>query len=174
MLDALGGGLTDGAFDDSESSEKTIFDTIIGEKKDEDIKADDPDLQTVIGGTPDLSLESGELKVVLKQKTDVGNDITFICNFEDFYEDELIVQAPRNSIPVKSEVKASVSLLYNGQKVKVECIGTIEEIEDLSEHKDTLIISISKINKAKYESFMTLYQDRQSSINDFLEMAKGY
>ena len=30
------------------------------------------------------------------------------------------------------------------------------------------------IDPKKYESFITLYQDRQQSINDFMERAKGY
>ena len=176
MLDALGGGLTDGdvildGVPESSKSEPSL-DTQIGEAN--NIEDTGPDLDTVIGQAVNLNLESGELKVVVKQQTEAGNDITFICNFEDFYEDELIVHAPKNSIPAGSEVRARVSLSYNGQKIKVDCLGKIEEIEELSETKDTLVISLNNVSKENYEQFMELYQERQGSINEFMEMAKGY
>ena len=176
MLDALGGGLTKAEkLVHYEGSEQPIDlkTTYIGEAKKEE-KKEGPDLNQIIGQEVNLDLESGQLKVVLKQKTSVGNDITFICEFEDFYEDELVVQAPKNSLAVGSHVRAMVSLLYKGEKVKVECAGTIEEIEELSEHKDTLIVTLEKINKENYEKFIALYQERQGSINEFMEMAKGY
>ncbi len=178
MLDALGGGLTEGAgvsaFDDIKpEGESASLQTQIG-KANEVVEEDGPDLDTIIGKENNLNLESGELKVIVKQQTEAGNDITFICTFEDFYEDELIVQAPKNSLPVNSLVRARVSLVYMGQKIKVDCGGKIEEIEELNELKDTLVISLNDINKENYESFMSLYQERQGSINEFMEMAKGY
>jgi hypothetical protein len=177
MLDALGGGLTDGdvildGVPQISEDDKPSLDTQIGEAN--NIEDAGPDLETVIGQAVNLNLESGELKVVVKQQTEAGNDITFICDFEDFYEDELIVHAPKNSIPAGSEVRARVSLSYNGQKIKVDCLGKIEEIEDFSETKDTLVISLNNVSKENYEQFMELYQERQGSINEFMEMAKGY
>jgi hypothetical protein len=174
MLDALGGGLTDGdgMLDGSPADENTAsLDTQIGSAVEQD---EGPDLDAIIGQAVEVNLESGELKVVIKQQTDAGNDITFICNFEDFYEDELIVLAPKNSLPVGSEVRARVSLSYNGQKIKVDCLGKIEEIEELNETRDTLAISLNDVSKEAYDKFMELYQERQGSINEFMEMAKGY
>jgi len=171
LEDALGGGLTEGAYRDEED----VFDPNqqIGRAREQ--VEDELDLNTVIGGAPvGINLESGELKVVLKQTTNAGNEISFICEFEDFYEDELIVRAPRNSLAQSSEVLASVSLTYNGQKVKLGCVGIIEEIEEFSKLQETLVININKIDKKLYVNFIELYEDRQNSINDFMLRAKGY
>lgn len=123
---------------------------------------------------PSLDLESGSFKVLVKQKTDRGNEITFICDFEDFYEDELTVHSPRNSLAPGSLVKASVRLQYNGEAVKIDCLGKIQELEDFNEEKDILVISISHIDKDKYAKFIELYQNRQGSINNFMKAARGY
>lgn len=134
-----------------------------------------PDYNGFIGDElPIVSLESGELKVVLKQKTNVGNDITFICKFEDFYEDELIVRAPKNSLAVNSEVFANVTLVYNGNKIKVISFGTVSEVEDFSEYAETLIIALKRVDSEKYRKFMALYQERQECITEFMSLAKGY
>ena len=131
-------------------------------------------LNLILGAGVNLNLESGLLRVVLKQRTKDGNDIQFICDFEDFYEDELIVKGPKDSLAVGADVQALVSLDYNGKKVKVECSGFVEEVEELSEKTDTLIVRIKEIDGEKYETFIAVYQERQSSINNFMLQAKGY
>jgi hypothetical protein len=177
ILDALGGGLTksqsSGSYEQEEKKSASAFTSEISPEKNKE-KTQLEELNEVFANEVNVNLESGELKVVLKQKTNIGNDITFICEFEDFYEDELIVKAPLNSLATQTRVAARVSLFYNGHKAKVECLGTIEEKESLNENQETLIINIEKIDLKKYNEFIELYQKRQGNINDFLSMAKGY
>lgn len=131
------------------------------------------DLSKLLENDPQVDTESGELKVIIKQETKAGNDITFICEFEDFYTDELIVQAPKDSLPLNSQIKGKVSLKYNNEKVNVIIEGNITEIEEFDDRKDTLIIEVNNINEKDYEEFISLYHDRQESITDFLDKAKG-
>ena len=159
MEDALGGGLTDSV------------DPIVGSEA--QLSEDKSDLSTIFSGEADVDTESGDLKVILKQSTKAGNDITFICSFEDFYEDELVVVAPKDSLKEGSEVKAKVSLAYGGKKVVVYTTGKIEEIEEYNEKKEMLVVSIEKIDSSLYQDFMSLYQDRQENIEDFMVKAKG-
>ncbi len=177
ILDALGGGLTksqsSNPYEQEEKKSASAFTAEATPEKNKE-KTQLEELNEVFANEVDVNLESGELKVVLKQKTNIGNDITFICEFEDFYEDELIVKAPLNSLATQTRVAARVSLFYNGHKAKVECLGTIEEKESLNESQETLIINIEKIDLKKYNEFIELYQKRQGNINDFLSMAKGY
>ena len=146
--------------------------TVIGEANEEEQK-EKPDLSTIINGEPDFNTESGDLKVILKQTTKAGNDITFICAFEDFYEDELIVIAPKDSLANESKVKAKVTLAYGGKKVVVYCEGQIVEKEEYNAKKEMLVVSIANIDSSLYEDFMNLYQDRQKNIEDFMIKAKG-
>jgi len=176
MVDALGSGLTEGASSLSEEEGETnnLLDlqTKIGKKAEE--KKPSLDLNKIINGTPQVNTESGELQVVLKQKTNAGNEITFICDFEDFYPDELIVQAPKESILKDSKITGKVTLSYGGKKSSVVISGTVSEIEEFDERKETLVVSIDSIDDRVYEEFIEHYQDRQNSIEDFMLKAKGY
>ena len=149
----MGGGLTDG-------SKGKIEGEIRGQDRDED----------------SVSTESGDLTVVISQKTGPSNEINLICEFEDFYEDELVVKVPKGSYAfgVDTEVSTNVSLVYNGKKVEVKGKGKVIEVESLNEQRETLIISLAEIDEAKYQTFMSLYEDRQQSIMDFMKLAKGY
>lgn len=123
---------------------------------------------------PEVNLESGELRVVLRQITKSGNPITFICDFEDFYEDELLVNTPKDSLVEGTNVEASIVLIYNQKKIKVRCEGIIDLVEPFDERRDALSIKIEQIDSKLYQNFMSLYENRQESINDFMNKAKGY
>ena len=170
MEEALGGGLSGNIIPFGDEDKEEVL-TVVGEEvgQEESFAIGD-----ILNHDPGVNTESGDLKVVLKQQTKAGNDITFICNFEDFYEDELIVHAPKDSLPVGSEVKAKVTLAYSGKKIVVYAEGKIEEIEELTEKKEILVISISGLDNNLYNEFMALYQERQGSIEDFLQKAKGF
>ncbi len=36
------------------------------------------------------------------------------------------------------------------------------------------VLAVKNLNKEDYEKFISLYQERQGSINEFLELARGY
>ena len=188
MEEALGGGLAETLNTSSGENKKVDLNEQIG-KRQEGEESEVIDLQTKIGkagqkkefdlskiidGKEKVRTESGELKVILKQETKAGNDITFICDFEDFYTDELVVHAPKDSLPLNSKVKGKVSLKYGDQKINVIIEGTISEVEEFDEKKDTLVIDVNSISKKDYDQFMSLYQDRQENIMDFMQKAKGY
>jgi hypothetical protein len=149
----------------------------MGEYVPDDVEEDESSLdnvQALFNKPQDVNVESGEVRVILKQKTSAGNAITFMCQFEDFYPEELIVQAPKNSLTVGSKVQAKVSLKYNEDKVDVIVKGNILEIEPFNDKMDTLVIEIDNLNSLNYESFINLYHDRQENINSFMLKAKGY
>ena len=165
MDELLGGGLTEGAYSD------TLREEVSNEIEDLD---DQRDFQAIIGDGVDVNTESGEVKVVVKQETKNGNHITFLCQFDDLYEDELMVKAPKDSINTKSEVSVSLSMKYNQKKVQIASTGKIVDVEkDTDEPWDLLVIELKNIDKKKIEQFMSLYEERQESIHDFMNKAKG-
>jgi hypothetical protein len=188
MEEALGGGIADMLRARAKENEKLDLNKQIGSLIEEEVTEElnleteigtlsekkDFDLNKIIDGQPQVNVESGEVKVILKQETKAGNDITFICDFEDFYTDELIVHAPKESLPLDSQVKGKVSLKYGNKKINVIIEGKISEIDEFDDRKDTLVIEVSKIDEGSYEEFISLYQDRQENIMDFMQKAKGY
>ena len=164
MEDILGGGHTDGSVFDGENVDLEGMAVAPDEVEDEEI----PNIE-------DVSLESGELKVVVNQKSESGNVVSVICEFNDFYEDELVVRSPNGALKEGDAVSASVILSYNGKNINVECDGKVIEVDE-NEGESTQILSIelNEVDLKKYETFMAIYQDRQESIIDFMKIAKGY
>ncbi len=132
------------------------------------------ELEKILAKPSEVSTESGRLKVALEQSTSAGNAISFLCDFEDFYPDELMVLAPKSSLSVGEIVRAKVSLKYNSSKKEVVVLGKISEVESFDDRLDHLVIDLDDINQEDYEQFISLYNDRQSQINDFIERAKGF
>jgi hypothetical protein len=136
---------------------------------------DDQDLPTIIGGDVDVNLESGEVKVVLKQETKNGNFITFLCKFDDYFDDELVVRAPKDSINKDSEVLVTMSLRYSNKKVSIDTSGKIVEVDATDEDMwDMLVVKLKNVDKKKFEELMSLYGERQENIHDFMTKAKGF
>jgi len=36
------------------------------------------------------------------------------------------------------------------------------------------VVELENVDEKKYESFISLYEERQGSINDFMKVAKGF
>jgi hypothetical protein len=142
-----------------------------------DETSDEPEmteLESLFAKPSEVSIESGRLNVSIEQSTAAGNAITFLCDFDDFYPEELSVQAPKNSLTVGEQVSAKVTLKYNSSRKEVVVKGQIIEVESFDDRLDHLVIQIERINKSDYEQFVSLYNDRQSQIMEFLEKAKGF
>lgn len=121
----------------------------------------------------ELNLESGEVSVDLMYDPD-RDDFNLQCEFEDLFENELVVLVPKNSVLLNENVTAEVVLKYNGEEANITCRGRIIEIEPLEEDKETLIIDLTKMSREKYMKFMELFKERQENIVDFMVRAKGH
>jgi hypothetical protein len=83
----------------------------------EDILKDEFNLKEIFSRDPGVNTESGELKVTLEEK---GSNVTYICEFEDFFESEIIVITSDESIAVEGkEFNVKITLKYNGSNVVI-------------------------------------------------------
>lgn len=181
MLELLDGGLTDGA-------SKIQHDTNPFPKKDKNLEIinpsknllDNPEGEKVVepiikNDGVNLNLESGEVKVILKQESKSGNMLTFLCEFDDLFEDELMVSIPKNSVNKNGKLLINLSLRYDKKVVTVESAGKILDIEPSDDGPwDMLVIKLTNFNKDEVNELMELYAKRQESIHDFMKRAKGY
>ncbi|MBD65248.1 MAG: hypothetical protein CME62_08575 [Halobacteriovoraceae bacterium] len=122
-----------------------------------------------------VNTESGELKVIVSKKTQAGSQIKVMAKMQDFYEDELVVTAPKHSLVSDDEIEGYVDLKYNGSTIKVEYKGRVVDVEegDIAS-LESFCIEISEIDSQKYETFSALYSERQQSILDFMRKARGF
>ncbi len=124
--------------------------------------------------SPEVNLESGKVTAYLSQSGKEEGDVTSLCEFVELYEDELTVIAPLSVMFLDQKISARVNMEYSGEQVEVNCSGVILEHEEIDDEKVLVVIDIKKLVKQEYESFLTLYEQRQLNINDFMKLAKGY
>jgi hypothetical protein len=130
-------------------------------------------LKEIFSKDPGVSTESGELKVTLEEK---GSNVTYICNFEDFFESEIVVLTKDENIAVDGkEFHVKITLNYNGSNVVIGENAKVIEIEDYIQGQKLVSLEFENIiDEMMFETFNILYQERQESIKDFMNLARGY
>lgn len=132
-----------------------------------------PELVTYIkesGEVGSLNLETGYLGILLKE-----GEHEFNCIFENFEEEFMTLEVAENyGAQVGNELSVWVKFIYNKCRVEIELSGKISEIESIENGLQHVTVAFSKAEIERYDYFMALYQQRQKSINDFMELAKGY
>lgn len=179
LLELLQGGLTEnaGVSENSKNKDKAIEDVakapVTGIPKNTTILNSESNVFKF--PESDFTYESGEIKVTLRQDLKSGNTVTFLCKFDDFFEDELMLTAPKDSVDKNSKVLINLSLSYDKKKVDIESTGKIVEIDKSEDGPwDMLVIRLRDVNKKDFEELMALYAKRQESIHDFMSKARGY
>lgn len=132
---------------------------------------DGPALDHMIGGG--LSLESGEVKVIVTHENEDGEGVNHICGFEEFFPDELVVSTADGNFKSSEKVRVFIRLIYAGEKMVIETTGVVEDVEGLENGEESVAISIDEIDERIYNKFMGLYQQRQENIHQFIKQAKG-
>lgn len=184
ILDALSEKLTGGTSKKDQKNNSLLnSDKMIGKKV--ELSTKEEPLPQVIGKSkaaqdvekllndnmPEINLESGSVKVTLKGP---DKNVVHICGFEDMFDQDLVLISPKGTFNAGTEVSAMVELEYSSRKVKLNLSGTIEEIEELNESLELLMINVSNLKAEDLKKFMDLYEQRQSSITDFMSLAKGF
>lgn len=118
----------------------------------------------------DLNLESGEMKIDLN----IANDL--VCTLENFESNQIELKLKGSSHLKKDDLlELNILFKYNRCKVEVMLDGIVHEVESLPESDLTIVvINLNNDESVSLENFMSLYQKRQKSIDEFLELAKGY
>lgn len=160
-----------------EIEEDNIFDNEEPEDRSRDLhivttEESSPELVEFIsenGDTSFVNLESGYLGLVLE-----GQDKAD-CVFENFEEDHMVLEVPNDySANENEKLRVWVKFVYNKCRVELELSGAITEIEVLEDGKKHVKVTFNQAEVERYDYFMSLYEKRQKSINDFMELARGY
>lgn len=124
----------------------------------------------------DVNLESGDLFVDL-----VGRDsedkvsLDLKCRFESFFEDEVVVEVPKdNMISESTVVEVCIKFVYNKCRVELILDGHVIECEETDDAGNIVTIKLNRKENDKLDHFMLLFQERQESVTTFLALAKGH
>jgi hypothetical protein len=121
-----------------------------------------------------VNLDAGELSVILydMEKKDAGE---IPCKFESFFEDEVVLESPSEfEFKQGDVVEIAVKFIYDRCRVELMLDGVVSHFEVTESHGNIITINMQEFEHEKLEHFMTLFQQRQQSILDFLELARGY
>lgn len=134
-----------------------------------------PDLVEYIkenGEVGQLNLETGFLGLSLT--ADTSGEV-FNCVFENFEEDHMTLEvSERYDAKEGDKLEVAVKFIYNKCRVEIGLAGILSEVELLSDGRKQVTISFSQNETQIYDYFMSLYEKRQKSINDFMELARGH
>ena len=118
-----------------------------------------------------INLESGDLNINLDSPS--GKPLR--CSLENFSEQDIEISLEGESSYQKDDkIEMNIIFQYNRCKVEILIDGVIESCEKTSSTGSIVTIKLNNDERISLENFMSLYQQRQKSIDDFMELAKGY
>jgi hypothetical protein len=180
--------LVDEIESDEEDDEILALDSLIDELGEGEIKEDlrevpelrlvtseesSPELVDFIqenGEVGKLNLETGYLGLVLGDENNQQS-----CVFESFEETNMILEVSDGyEGEVGDPLNVFVKFIYNKCKVEIELSGRISEVESFDDGRKHVSVDFDVAEVERYDYFMSLYQKRQKSINDFMELARGF
>ena len=169
-LDAVASNVTDikDAIIDNKAKEADTLDPnqII------DNSASSEELKEIFEKEIPVSTESGELNVVIESPEE---NVAHVCKFEDFYTTEIVVVIEAGKLSQEQTYEVKVNLKYAGSKIEIKQNAKVIEVDDLEDGKVLVCLEfIQEIDEKEYNTFSTLYQERQESISDFMNLARGY
>lgn len=131
-----------------------------------------PELVEFISNSSDpkiVNLETGYLAVAIDGQEDAN------CIFENFEEDHMVLEVSNNhEAQINEKLSVWVKFVYNKCRVEIELSGVVSEIEVLDDGTKHVNVAFDVTEVERYDYFMSLYEKRQKSINDFMELARGY
>lgn len=120
----------------------------------------------------DINLDSGNLAIDLETDQKLNGIVS--CSIENFEANQIeIALEGQNNFKKEDSIKLNINFQYNRCKVELMIDGIIEENEHTSEDGCVLTIKLSNDESISLENFMSLYQQRQKNIDNFMISAKG-
>lgn len=123
------------------------------------------------GETELLNVETGLLDVSFS--IDDGNEKNK-CILEGYDDDHLTIEIDNKiMVEIGQTARIFIKFVYNKCKIEIELGGNLIEIEEGDSENKQIVINLTKKDVDGFDYFISLFQKRQKSITDFLELAKG-
>lgn len=95
------------------------------------------------------------------------------CTLDDYFDQSIIFVTGDNGLRKASKVDLDLSFLYLKEETKLKFKGIVSNIESDDDGQNYITVDLNQENVKDFESFMKLYQERQSNIELFMKQAKG-
>ena len=140
------------------------------------LEEDHPELVSYIKESGDIgkvNIQDGRIDIRISNNVADGIQ----CSIDNFEKESITLEMGGIvNLNKGDDISICVKFIYNKCKVEIELFGIISdyELSDSIEGSSFVTIKLSQIEDEKLNYFMSLYEQRQKSINDFMELAKGY
>ena len=122
-------------------------------------------------GFKEIQLDTGEMSVELSSP----DGQKFQAKLEHFDNSCVEIETSQvNGLSIDDDFKINIIFKYKKCKIDIELSGKIKDIQSTSEDTTYLTLVTPPDEELFLEEFFELYQSRQKSINDFMQLAKGY
>lgn len=166
-----------------------------GKAKAEAPAKEKPDYKPVIEHAEDnanvLPLNKGKVKEDNKPKTSeekeleeltreakvssflTQNNKKFSCQLDDFFDEMIIFKTDEAGINPSGKVSLDIVFQFLEKDSKLLMQGDVLTVEGDGEGSSFVTVKVNKENASSFDTFMRLYERRQSNVNEFLKKVKG-
>lgn len=95
------------------------------------------------------------------------------CKLDDFFDDTIIMTTPYE-VSSTEKVQLDMVFKYLGADTKLLLEANVISVDDDGEGNNFVTLQVPIVKMQEVETFMQLYQARQSKVNFFLNKAKGF
>jgi len=140
------------------------------------LEEDHPELVSYIkesGDVGKVNIQDGRIAISISNNVAEGIQ----CSLDNFEKENITLEMGGVvNLNEGDDISISVKFIYNKCKVEIELDGNVSdcELSDSINGSSFVTIKLSQSEDEKLNYFMSLYEQRQKSIKDFMELAKGY
>lgn len=96
-----------------------------------------------------------------------------LCDLDDYFDDIVILRVSGGDFMELQPVQIDMSFHYLKEKTPLKINGVIEGVDPDENNYFFVTVRLKQNQLSQFEQFMTMFQKRQSHINQFMKMAKG-
>ncbi len=101
------------------------------------------------------------------------NNKKFSCQLDDFFDEKIIFRTQDAGIQPSGKVSLDIVFKFMDRDSKLLMQGDVLTVEGDGDGASFVTIKVSKDNSNSFDTFMQLFQKRQSNASDFLKKVKG-
>lgn len=96
-----------------------------------------------------------------------------LCDLDDYFDNIVVLRVSGGDFMELQPVQIDMSFHYLKEKTPLKIDGVIEGIDSDENNYFFVTVRLKQNQLSQFEQFMTMFQKRQSHINQFMKMAKG-
>lgn len=103
----------------------------------------------------------------------IQDDLKISCRIDDFFDDQIIFHTEDQNVKASQFVKLDMMFKFMKKDTNLKMDGNVLAVDSDGEGNHFVTVNISEQNVTAFDSFMKLFQSKQSNVTEFLKRVKG-